>query len=143
MENLMQKPEKKSNLRIGIIINMLALFFLILSWSVKWEDRAQIWLLISGGAALFILLFTYFVNFGLTGLWNYTHKKIKDLDERELAENNRALRFSYSVFSIMVLLLFGYFAVSESVPNIIPIGGMLYFAHILPGVYLGWTRKAN
>lgn len=140
MKDLLQKPEKKSSLRIGIIINLAALFYLIFTWSYKWDDRSQLWLLVSGGVALVILLFTYFTNFGLTGLWRYTHLRVKDLDERELVENNRALRFAYSIFGITVLLLLGYFAVSEIVPSIIPVVAMLYFAHILPGVYLGWTK---
>lgn len=141
MSDLMKQPENRNIRRLGIIINLIALSYIVITWAINPGEKTRMGLLLSGGFALLILLFTYYYSFWRTNLWTYTHKRINMLDERELAENNRALRFAYSVFTVIVLIILLYFVLSTAVLSIIPVAGMIYLAHILPAVYLGWIKK--
>jgi len=128
-------------IRTGIVLNLLALAFLVLSWTTNPINKTKIGLIITGIFALMVLLYTYYYSFWQTGLWKFTHTLVSRLDESEYAANNRALRFAYSIFSIVVLVYLLFIILAKKMPHIIPVAGLIYFAHILPAVYLGWTRK--
>ena len=127
-------------LKTGIVLNLLALAFLVITWSTNNPSRTKIGLIITGVFALCVLLYTYYYSFIQTGLWKFTHKVVPKMDEREYAVNNRALRFSYGIFSIVVLVYLFLCVLNKRIPHIIPVVGLIYFAHILPAVYLGWKR---
>ncbi len=127
-------------LKTGIVLNLLSLAFLVLSWSTNSYTKTKLGLIITCLFALLVLLYTYYYSFWQTGLWKFTHKIVPKLDEREYAVNNRALRFAYSVFTIVVLALLMYYALTKTLPHMVPVAGLIYFAHILPAVYLGWKR---
>ena len=136
----MSNSKIKSNLRIPIVSNLAAIMYIIIRWELNPLARTSTWFLITVGLALFILLLTYYICFWRTGLWKYTHEKVDKLDERELAENNSALRFSYSVFSILVLTMMLIYVLAEVTISIIPVVLLIYLAHVLPGVYLGFRK---
>ena len=55
---------------------------------------------------------------------------------------SNSLRVSYSVFTIVTMLIIYAFAVIEKGPiDVVVAAGLLYFAHILPTALLGWTGK--
>ena len=127
-------------LKTGIVLNLLSLGFLFVSMTTKNPVGSKLALIITLVFALCVLLYTYYYSFVQTGLWKYTHKIVPKMDEREYADNNRALRFSYSVFTVTVLVFLMYCALRSIVPHILPVVSFIYFAHILPAVFLGWKR---
>ena len=137
----MSSLSTKLKLRTGILLNLLALAFLVLSWTGNPVNKTRIGLIITGAFALVVLLYTYYFTYWQTGLWKFTHTTGNKLDEREYYLNNQALRFSYSIFTVVVLIYLLYSVLSKKVLHIIPVAGLIYFAHILPAVYLGWRRK--
>ena len=137
----MKQPENRMIRRIGIIINLIALSYIVITWAINPGEKTRLGLLLSGGFAMLILLFTYYYSFWRTNLWRYTHTRVNKLNERELVENNQALRFAYSAFTVIVLFMLMYYVLSPAVLSIVPVAGMIYLAHILPAVYLGWTKK--
>ena len=105
-------------LRTGIVINLLALAFLVLSWTTNPVNKTKIGLIVTGVFALLVLLYTYYYSFVQTGLWKFTHTVVPKLDEREYALNNRALRFAYSIFTIVVLAYLLYSVITKKMPHI-------------------------
>ncbi len=127
-------------LKTGIVLNILSLGFLFFSMTVNNPSKSKIGLIITMVFALCVLLYTYYYSFVQTGLWKYTHKGVPKMDEREYADTNRALRFSYAVFTVTVLVYLLYCVLRNKVPHILPVVSFIYFAHILPAVFLGWKR---
>ncbi|HKL32487.1 MAG TPA: hypothetical protein VJ919_08140 [Tangfeifania sp.] len=67
----------------------------------------------------------------------------KDLDERQNQVLLGALKNSYSVFTISVLLLVYGFALFDKQPiDVLLAACLLYVAHILPAAIIGWKEKA-
>ena len=138
----MKDSKQNPNLRILIIANLVALSYIVLSWELFQDNHTDTLVLIAQGMSLATLLITYYAAFWHTGLWKYTHRKVDQLDERELAENDRALRFAYSSFTVLVLALLLIYVLADISLTIIPVVSLIYLAHILPAVYLGWRNHS-
>jgi hypothetical protein len=127
-------------LKTGIVLNLIALTFLVLGWTTNLINTTNTGLIITSVFALLVLLYSYYYSFWQTGLWKFTHSVVPKLNEKEYALSSRALRFAYSVFTIVVLAFLLYSVLTKKLPHIIPVVSLIYFAHILPAVYLGWRR---
>lgn len=72
------------------------------------------------------------------------HTSSKNLDEREMQVVLNALRYSYSIFTIVCLLIIYVFAIVEYQPiDVLLAGGLLYLAHSLPAAIVGWNEKIS
>lgn len=80
-----------------------------------------------------------------TGLWTIVHSRVDDLDERQLQVVHTALRRSYSIFSVVCLVLllaqgiaghWGFVLFDVVLP-----AALIYFAHSLPSSILAWTER--
>jgi len=127
-------------LRSGILINLVALGFIVLSFTGNTLNKSKIGLIITGIFALVVLLYTYYYSFWQTGLWRETHTIIPGIVSRKSQYSINALRFAYSLFTIIVLVLLLYYSINKTLPHIVTVAGLIYLAHILPAVYLGWRR---
>jgi len=127
-------------LRSGIVINLVALGFIILSFTDKNYSRGKLWLIITAIFALLVLIYTYYYSFSQTGLWRETHTIIPGKSQLTTGERARALSFAYSVFTIILIVFLLYQVLSKTIPHIAAVAGLIYLAHILPAVYLGWKR---
>lgn len=77
-----------------------------------------------------------------TGLWKHIHKKSKYLDEREAMVLTKAVRLSYTIFVVTVMLIIYAFAVIEKGPiDVVIAGSLIYIAHILPAAIIAWSEK--
>ena len=103
-------------------------------------NKTKIGLIITVVFALLVLLYTYYYSFWYSGLWKETHTFIPAVFKQKNQESTRALRFAYSVFTIVVLVFLLYCTLAKRLPHIVTVAGLIYFAHILPAVYLGWRR---
>ncbi len=131
---------KKNRLqRISITIHLISLPALVCK--IMTGDQLGSWFQIVAGTFLGLWMLTFYFSFNRTGLFNFTHTKVKNLDERELEVSRRALRFAYSVFSIVAVLLLFCIALTSLKVGVLMAAAMLYLAHVLPAVYLGWTGE--
>lgn len=127
--------------RIGSLLTIV--FLLAFNFIFEYAQMIGWTLLLQLFAVFFLVLFVLlFIVFYLkTGLWSFFHKK--GLDERELEMANKALRISYSIFTVSVLLLLLVFSLSDIIFDIVIVVSLIIFAHILPAAVLSWYYSIN
>jgi len=125
--------------KASIIIHLTSLLAWVLG--IHLHDLLGSWINIALPIFLGLWMLSLYFSFNKTGLWRFAHTKVTDLDERELAVTNKAIRFGYSAFSILVLLLLFFYALTSFEVQMIVAGVMIYVAHIMPAVYLGWMGE--
>ncbi|MBN1213652.1 MAG: hypothetical protein JXA92_13855 [candidate division Zixibacteria bacterium] len=134
--------------RFGVFINYVSLA-LLLGWFYVAEKLGMDIALLAVGLALFVVVVVSFIIVHMrTRLWYLTHSPVDNLDERQREVTLDALRFSYSYFTVILLLLFLAFELLRryssgfSGVSIMPvIAVMIYTAHTLPAAILAWTEK--
>ncbi len=132
----------RRNRRIWIVINYLSIIFIL---SFFYAGKYLNWplLIIVGQATSIILLVgTSILLFSRTPLWKMSHSPNDNLDERQLQVMLISLKYSYSIFTIVVLLIVYGFALTGNVPiDVVVAVCLLYFAHTLPSAIVGWKEK--
>jgi hypothetical protein len=89
-----------------------------------------------------MFVFSFNKAFIKTKYWKMVHTKSKNLDEREMNVVLNALKYSYSIFTILCLVIIYSFAIFEFYPiDVVLAGGLLFLAHILPASIVGWNEK--
>jgi len=83
------------------------------------------------------LIFTFFK----TGLWQFTHKSLKMLDEREMELTSKSLRIAYAIFTVVVLALLLAIAITSVAIDVVMVAALILFAHLLPASIIAWTQK--
>ena len=138
----------KSNRRIGVVINYGSLLmFLAFFYYGKFGE----WNIISttgSGLSTIIFFASLIIVYFKTGLWRLVHTKVEKLDERQLLVTYESLRYSYSIFSVLCLLIVisaeiisDYILIGVDVP-LMPIFWVLFLlAHTLPASIIAWTEK--
>lgn len=128
--------------RIWITINYLSIVFIL---SFFYTGKYLNWplLIIVGQAASIILLISSSILlYTRTPLWKMSHSSNNNLDERQLQVMLISLKYSYSIFTILVLLIVYGFALAELGPiDVVVAACLLYFAHTLPSAIVGWKEK--
>ncbi len=125
----------------SIVIHLLSFAFFVVAMNFKLRYEPGSWLNISGTLSLGLWMLTFYFAFNRSGIGKFLTYKVDKLDERELVDYHRALRFAYWVFVFLVLALVMVYALTQTKIQIYHAIIMLYIAHILPGVYLGWKMK--
>ncbi len=137
----MTTKQKNTLRRISIVIHLISL----LGWSFVFSPFTNIfpeaWAKNLFLTSLLICAISSYFSFQKTGLLRFTHIKTQDLDERELAVTNKAIRFGYSALAIVASLLLFVFALTSLQIHVTHAAVILYFSHILPAVYLGWMGE--
>ncbi|PKK83243.1 MAG: hypothetical protein CVT49_09565 [candidate division Zixibacteria bacterium HGW-Zixibacteria-1] len=132
------------NRRIWVLINYICLGLLLFAfYSGELVERTTI-IYAALAFALIVGLISFFLVHINTGLWKLVHSKIDKLDERQVQVTHGALRHSYSIFTILALVILLIIALSGGYDdaNIIMIfASLLYLAHTLPSSVLAWTEK--
>lgn len=128
--------------RFWIAINYTSLIAALIVFytgkHLQWPVSLMI--LVLGAVAAFG--YSFIRAFMRTGFWKMVHTAGRDLDEREMHVVLTALRYSYSAFTVLCLILIYAFAIAESRPmDVILAGGLLYLAHTLPATIIGWTEQ--
>lgn len=132
------------NRRIWVLINYICLGLLLFSfYSGELVERTTV-IYAALAFALIVGLISFFLVHINTGLWKLVHSKIDKLDERQVQVTHGALRHSYSIFTILALIILLIIALSGGYDdaNIIMIfASLLYLAHTFPSSVLAWTEK--
>ncbi len=137
--------------RVGVTINYLSLLCIMILFYFAKQGG---WMETYFGLLLFICIAVttitvYYVHVK-TGLWKLTHTKIEKLDEREIQLTHNALRFSYSIFTILilsgVLFLKKEFIALFDFQGLISVAYILFlvlfmFAHTLPASIIAWNER--
>lgn len=138
----MKNQNSRKQNRVWISLNYLSLIAgLLLFYTVKSFHWPLSFLLFEIGifTSFLISLFKAFIK---TGFWKMVHTSYKDLDEREMQVALNALRYAYSIFTIICLIIIYAFAIAEYQPiDVLLAGGLLYLAHTLPAAIVGWNEK--
>ena len=137
----MEIKRPKSERRMLILINFISLALLVVIFELIKSGYFTHKHLFFEIVPLAILIFTYVQVFLRNGLWNFTHKSLSKLDEREMVLTNYSLRKAYSFFTISVLSLFVCYSLFNIQANMVLIVSLIYLAHILPAYIIGWTAQ--
>ncbi len=89
-----------------------------------------------------ILLISFVMGYVRTGLWVFSHRSLKQLDERELMITGQSLRIAYSIFTILVLCFLLFVALTERSISMVSVASLIIFAHLLPASIMGWAGRA-
>ena len=137
----MTKPKNMAFARWAVTLALLSLLGVITAFELGVNLSWTIPIKIICISLMVMLCITYPFGFIKTGLWNFTHRSIRTLDEREMQMTGRSLRVAYAVFSVMVLIVLYVFALLEIKVSVVLAAGLLLFAHMLPGAVLVFTEK--
>jgi len=131
------------NRRLWILINSFALIILVIVAELFINTSLlEGWFWILFLIILIVLLVSFKMFYVDTGLWKHIHKKSKYLDEREAMVLTKAVRLSYTIFVVTVMLIIYAFAVIEKGPiDVVIAGSLIYIAHILPAAIIAWSEK--
>ena len=138
-----QQNFRKQN-RYWISLNYLsliaALVFFYTGKYFQWPISSVIFEI--GSLSIFIISFIrVFIK---TKFWKLVHTSYKNLDEREMQVILNALRYAYSIFAIICLIIIYAFAIAEYHPiDVLLAGGLLYLAHTLPAAIVGWNENTS
>lgn len=128
--------------RIWIVLNFLFLTAgLVIFYLGIHSDWPVVWI-VTGSIALILFIVTCIQAFFRTRLWKMTHASVTRLDERQVQVMLNAVRYSYSIFVIICLLIvYGFALIATKVIDVVIAGSLLYLAHTLPAAVVGWTEK--
>ncbi|MBE9480176.1 MAG: hypothetical protein IMY69_00615 [Bacteroidetes bacterium] len=138
-----QKDSKtKQKRKLWIVINYLSIILILsIFYTGKYYDW-PVFVIVCEAAFFILLIFSFIKVFIKTQLWKMSHTSDKNLDERQLQVMLNSLKYSYSAFTIIVLVIVYGFAIVEQGPiDIVIAACLLYIAHTLPAAIIGWKEK--
>ena len=135
------KSPKKSR-RSSVILNYLSIILiLIIFYLVKLLGISKIYLLFEI-IPMVVLIMSFKSAFLNTNFWKMTHTSSKKLDERELQVVYKATTFSYTIFTILCLIIIYTFHLTGiGSIDVVLAAALLYFAHTLPAAIIAFTEK--
>ncbi len=136
-----EKPDRKKR-RILVVVNYASLYFWLISVHLGISKDWNI-VYFTPMIVFFVAIFASYVPlYHQTPFWKLTHSKVHMLDERELMITHEATRRSYTIFTIVCLVIIYINVVAEksSISAITAIC-ILYLAHTLPAAMLSWTEE--
>lgn len=138
----MKQQLSKQSRRVWIIVNYISIALIVFFFYFSRSLEKPIVFFIGGGLAIIIAGLTFYKTFVRTQLWKIVHSAKNSLDERQMQVVLNALRYSYSIFVIVTLLLIYGFALADKEPiNVLVAACIIYLAHTLPAAVVGWTEK--
>ena len=127
--------------RSGVILTYISLVSMVLIFEYckisQWTNlyvTLEIVMIIA-----FIVCFI--VTYLKTELWNFIHKPLIKLDEREIALTSKSLRYAYGIFTVVILSVLLSFALMATTIDVVVVASLILFAHLLPASVIAWTEK--
>lgn len=135
---------KKSRLwsKVGISISFLTLISIALIFEICQSNSWTLFAKTIEFLLIGVFLIVFYFSFIKTKLWQFSHKSLNKLDERELLLINRSLRIGYAVFSIFALLLLLSIALLDLKISILTAASMILIAHLIPPAIIGYQEKS-
>jgi len=138
----MKTTQSITSIRLGVLLSILSLVAIVVLFELGIRLEWTSLLIIIEIPLLVILLISFILSFMRTGLWKFTHRSLKDLDEREIALTSKSLRTAYALFGVLVLCIFLVFAIFNISVSIVLAVSLILFAHLIPGIVIVFTEKA-
>ena len=129
------------NRRIGVILTLISLYAMVGIFECCKVNRKMNMFIITESIAFIIFLISFSLTYLKTGLWRFTHKSLKTLDEREIALTSKSLRYAYIIFTVVVLILLLSLAIFNAKIDVVLVVSLILFAHLLPASVIAWTEK--
>ncbi len=137
----MKERTSMAPVRWGVILTLLSLAGVVVLFELGIRSQWTPVLMIAEIGLLVILLIAFILSFMRTGLWEFSHKPLKALDEREMEMTSRSLRAAYAIFTVFILGLLVVFAVLNISISIVLAVSLILFAHLLPGVVIAYSEN--
>ncbi len=138
----MYKQVSQSSRRKWISLNFFSLALILFFFYLGRSLDSAILFFAGGSLSVLAAIITFLKAFIYTGLWKMVHSHTS-LDERQTQVLLNALKNSYSIFTISVLVLvYGFAFVDKRPIDVLLAACLLYVAHILPAAIIGWKEKA-
>ncbi len=137
-----KKSMSKQSRKLWIIVNYLSIIFILgFYYAGKYYDWSTL-LLVGEVVSIILLIISFVAGYIKTHLWKMSHTSSKNLDERQLQVMLVSLKNSYSIFSIVTIIIIYGFAVVEKGPiDVVIAVCLLYLAHTLPAAITGWKEN--
>ena len=136
------KPGKSIiNRRIGVILTILSLCAMVIIFEYCKIKRSPNLLIATEIIPFIIFLVSFVLTYLKTGLWQFTHKALKKLDEREIALTSKSLRYAYGIFTVVILILLLSLAITDTPIDVVLVVSLILFAHILPASIIARTEN--
>jgi len=137
----MQTIRTINNRRIGVVLTLLSLCAMVIIFECSKIHR-NVALFISTEIIAFVIFSVSFVlTYLKTGIWQFTHKALKKLDEREITLTSKSLRIAYCIFTVVILILLLSLAITDTPASIVLVASLILLAHILPASAIAWTEN--
>ena len=132
---------KKRNI-YAVVINYVSLvLMLMIFYAVQLLGMNNIFIIVEV-IPLVAIIISFNFAFKKSGLWKLVHRSQNKLDERELQIVHKAIRYSYSIFVIISLVLIYLFAVAEGKPiDVLLAASLIYLAHTLPAAVIAFSGE--
>ncbi len=137
----MELQKSFKNRKIGVILTYLSLLSALLVFEYAREEGFNLFLKVTEVLLILLFVLSFVFTYVKTGLWGYTHKPLRELDEREIILISKSLRYAYTSFTILVLLLLMSFAITNASIDMVLVASLIIFAHLLPSSIIAWTEK--
>jgi hypothetical protein len=134
----------KSTRRLLIVISYLCVVLSLVLYAAGKYLGWSFTVVIALEAVVVILPVSFMLAHIKTRLWHLAHAKAETLDERQIQVTHESLRHSYSIFTVISLVMLLVTAVvsggDDSILILIFVG-LLYLAHTLPSSIIAWTER--
>ncbi len=137
----MKTKQIVENRRIGVVLTLISLCAMVGIFECCKINRKMNIFITTEIIAFIIFLISFSLTYLKTGLWRFTHKPLKTLDERELALTSKSLRYAYVIFTVIVLVLLLSLAIFSAKIDIVLVVSLILLAHLLPASVIAWTEK--
>jgi len=137
----MKTKQIVENRRNGVILTLISLCAMVGIFECCKINRKMNIFITTEIIAFIIFLTSFSLTYLKTGLWRFTHKSLKKLDEREIALTSKSLRYAYIIFTVIVLVLLLSLAISSAKIDIVLVVSLILLAHLLPASVIAWTEK--
>ena len=127
--------------KIRIITNYLSLAVCIIWFYIMKIYQWPLSGVLFGTGIFTIFLISIFKAFIKTKFRRIVHLSSEKHDAREMQIVLNALKYAYSLFSVVCLITIYASAITEYPINVLPAGGLLYLAYTLPASIVGWNRE--
>lgn len=124
--------------RFGVIITFVSLIMIVALSEIVGVYGISPWIIAVLAISTALLLIMYFIFYHKSGLWEFVHRKFDKYDEREAQIALNSSRISYEILSVICLSILLLYSVFEIPVNIVLVGCLIYFAHILPASVIAW-----
>lgn len=127
-----QQNFRKQN-RYWILVNYLSLIAVLVFFYIGKYIQWPLFVFILEIGTLAVFIVSFIRAFIRTKFWKMVHTSYRNLDERETQVVLNGLKYSYSIFTIVCLIVIYTFAIIEyhSI-DVLVAGALLLLAHTLP-----------